>query len=323
MKRKLFISMIIACATVGLTGCSSSKKTALNVYNEYVDAISSSDFNTALNLVYVEDNTFIDEDTFEEALYNLNYNLPKASKVSSVKDKSDYWNFETANGSFELQVINNKIVLPELMTSLELYVPTGSNCTYNGVTLTPDYITYSDELETTYTIVAPYTVGTLEMHTSLFGDSEREVDPDVGDYFEFTLSDDMIDELSTAVLNEIKKLNDALDKADYDTVKSLLSQYVEDEDEQSRLIDKLKTNRKVEDVFTGYHDVTYTIKNATADLDTVSSIIADFNFNVSWTVGENSQAEMTTKGSFTIEKTDKDWNVISVDNWDFMILNGR
>lgn len=317
--KKFSMFAITAASLLLLTGCGEDKKAALALYNNYVTAIDMADYETAFQLTDATNNPFMTPEIFEESLNTLGVSYKAAIKA---KKSDDRWKFTVGDSESIYTIKDNKLAIPEIYTSLDLYVPTGSSCSYNNVPLTDDLITESDELETVYTIPnAPICTGNLHIDTVLFGSSDREVDPEIGDYNDFELSDEMTTDVGNLIIKEINNLNSTLETGDINQFKTVLSKFVIDVDEQQELTDNLCINRKLSEPFTSYRGISYTINNIKVDFTTSTIVDATVDFTAVWTIGENKTGTMDTIGEFSVERTDAGWNMIAVDKWDFMFLN--
>lgn len=319
MRKVAMLLLPITTATL-LVGCGEDKKTALNLYNEYVSAINDGDYSAAYQLTDAPENPYMSEDVFEDALFTIDTDFNLASKAK----RGDYgWNFTVGNTVYTYAIKDNKLIIPELYTSLELYVPTGASCTYNGVELSSDLITSSDELETVYTIrKAPISPGILHIDTELFGSTEREVDPEIGDYNDFTLSDDMLEEVSNVIIKELDALNTALETGDTEKFSKALEKYVESADERKALAENLYFNRKLSDPFTSYTNVIFDVNSISIDFNTPTEVNVITNFTIIWTVGEDKTATMPATGNFDVERIMNGWKLLNINTWEFMYLNG-
>lgn len=318
MKKFSLIATTVASLML-LTGCGEEKKAALKLYNDYVTAINTADYETAFELTDAANNPYMTVDLFEESLDTIGATYSTAEKA---KKADTSWEFAVGDFKVNYSIVDNKLVIPEVCTSVEVYVPTGSTCTYNGVLLTSDLITESDDLETTYTIPnAPVGIGVLHIDTALFGSSEREVDPEIGDYNDFELSEEMTTEVGGLIVNEINSLNAALETGDAAQFKAALSKFTSDTQEQQKLSDDLYINRKLSEPFTSFRGVNYTINDISADFTTSTSIDVSIGFTATWTIGENKTGTMETSGDFSVDRTEGGWTVTSINKWDFMFLN--
>ncbi len=318
MMKKL-LALAAASTLLLTTGCGEEKKAALKLYNDYVAAINSGDYAAAYQLTDATDNPYMSEEVFEETLYTISNTYSTASKAK----KGDIgWEFTVGESTVTYIIENNKLVIPELYTELELYVPTGSTCTYNGVTLSSDLISMSDDLETTYTLSnAPLAMGTLHIDTDLFGSNERIVDPEVGDYNEFTLSEDMISEIGNLIIKEINILNTELETGDTNKFVVALGKFITDDGEKRNLSEELYVNRKLSEPFVSYTGASYVVNGIEAEFTTATVVDVDVDFTATWTIGENKTGAMTTAGNFTVERIENGWKVLSINTWDFMRLN--
>lgn len=305
----LLSSMILS------TGCSGNK--VLSTYNSFVDAINNNDYSTAYNLTTASMNPFMDESLFKESVYVAGtfYKGTKAKKNDLGYD------IVTSNGTYNLQYMNNLLVIDDLFIELDLFVPSGSVCTYNGVLLEDSFITDDNGIETTYTINAPVAPGILHIATDVFGDSEREVDPIMGDENDFTMSSDMSVEISSFLESFLSSLNGIIDSGDKNTIIEELLKYNDDTEYVDTVVTNLMSNRRLSEPFTSYHNVNYKIKSIDAELQTSTTVEADLTFNVVWDVGEDKTANMTSNGSFILEKVIDGWSVVSINDFKFLYLN--
>lgn len=316
---KKLLALAAASTLLLTTGCGEEKKAALKLYNDYVAAINSGDYATAYQLTDATANPYMSEEVFEETLYTIDSTYSTASKA---KKGDAGWEFTVGESTVTYVIENNKLVMPEFYTELELYVPTGSTCAYNGVTLSSDLISMSDDLETTYTLNnAPLAMGTLHIDTALFGSSERVVDPEIGDYNEFTLSEDMISEIGNLIIKEINTLNTKLETGDTNRFMTALGKFITDDDEKRNLSEELYVNRKLSEPFVSYTGAYYVVNSIEADFTTATVVDVDVDFTATWTIGENKTGNMTTAGNFTVERIENGWKVLSINTWDFMRLN--
>lgn len=308
----------IAVSTMLLSGCGGKGDEVLTAYNTFVTAYNTADYETAYALTTASDNPFMTLEAFEESCYVLTTEYSTASKVKKGNLGYDF----TVDGSVVThQFTDNRIVIPELFTELELYTPTGSSCTYNGVTLTEDLITASDDLETVYTITnAPIGAGTLVIHTENFGSSERVVDPAIGDYNDFTLSETMTSTIGDIIVDEINKLNSDVE-TDTNKLRERITKYALEQTDVETLLSEITSNRNLKDPFTSYKNAKYTVESIAADFSTASEVSATVTFNVEWTVGEGKKATMQTTAGFIVTFVDGQWSLTSIKDWDFMILN--
>lgn len=317
---KKIILGITSAALLGVTftGCGSSN-VILDNYNNFVNALNNADYETAYEYIDTSQSLFMDVDAFEESTYSIETSFNTATKAK----KQDYgWEFTTSTGTLTYKVTSdNKLIIPELYTELELYVPTGSTCTYNSVSLTSDMISYSDEVETTYTITAPVSTGVLHIDTVSFGSSEREVDPALGDFNDFTLSSEYSQMYSDIIVDEITTINILLeDRDDTTKIEKELGKFVAGNEVQV-LLNKILDNRKLEDTFTSYHNAKYTVTDISINIDNPTTITASVGLNVVWEIGEGKESSMTTNGIFTLSNEEGNWKTIGVNNWDFMYLS--
>lgn len=318
MKRIKALVLPVASMII-LSGCGEEKDNVLKTYNSFVSAIDAGDYSTAYQLTDAVNNPYMSTEVFEETLMAIGATYGKASKV---KKADAGWEFTIGENTMIYSIVDNKLVLPNLYTELELYVPTGSECMYNNISLTDDLITYSNELETTYLLPnAPKGIGTLSISTELFGDSERLVDPETGDYNEYTLSDSMVAEVGDVIVKEITSINNVLETADTNVLVNTLRKYVADDAELRTLSEKLYSNRKLSDPFTSYTNTVYTVNNVNVDFITATTVEANVEFNVTWVIGENKTASMTTFGTYIIDRTINDWVITGIPDWEFMFLN--
>lgn len=306
---------LLLVGMVFTTGCSG--KTVLNTYNSFVDATNAGDYTTAYNLTTASMNPFMSEEVFEECLFIADdfYKGTKAKKNDLGFD------ITTANGIYSVQYVNDLLVIDDLFTELDLYVPSGSVCTYNGVVLEDSFITDDDGIETTYTINAPIAPGLLHISTSVFGDSEREVDPMMGDENDFTLSSDMSVEISNVIESVLNSLNTVIDTGDKASIKDSLLVYNQDADYVDSIVNSLLTNRRLSEPFTSYHNAVYTVKGIYVDLQTSTTVNADVTFDIVWNVGEDKTSNMMNSSSFTLEKVVDGWSIVGMDDFNFLYLN--
>lgn len=316
MRKKLTI--VIVASMFIITGCGKTN-TVLTNYNSFVECVNTGDYFTAYDYVDTSKCMFMTPESFEESMYFIDTIFYKADKV---KENNGSWNFISGDVSQSYAVSSEgKLILPELTTSLELYVPTGSSCTYNGVALNSSMITSSNEIETVYTIQAPISPGILHIDTELFGSSERTVDPTFGDYNNFSISDELSNSMGNAILSEVNLINNTLESGDKNKTSDLLGKYMTDTSKLDSYLNDFLDNRKLEDTFTSYHSPVYKISRINLDLDTTTSVIADVKFTVNWQVGEGAEVSMNTSGKFKVAYLDNSWKVTSIDNWDFMYLS--
>lgn len=320
--KKCFVLALVG-SLLTLTGCGQSNK-MVDSFNAFVNDIDSGDYTSALALTTLADNHFINEELFEQAVDYSGLYWTSATDAEKIKGTENTWNFSTKAGTITcIYDTNGRLNLSELLTDVELYVPTGSECCYNGVELTSDMISISDELETTYTIKAPVVPGTLTINAPLFGEIECTVDPEFGYNSELELPEDLVDSAKTVLLGEINKLNSFLDKDDVTGLSNELQSFIEDKKSVDSLVSDLLNNRKIADEYTSYHNATYAISDISSELLSADSIKLYCTFNVVWVIGENGSSGMTVDTSFVMKKSEEGWKVVSVDDWNFLFLNGR
>lgn len=312
---KLSCLLCLSSSLVFNSGCSGNK--VLKLYNSFVNAVNSGDYATAYSLTTLQYNPFMTEDAFEDSIFENGdfYTGTKAKKNDLGYD------ITTPEGIYTVQITNNLLVIDDLVTELELYVPSGSVCTYNGASLDSSFITEDDGIETTYTITAPISIGVLHISTEAFGDSEREVDPFMGDENDFTLSSEMSIDIGDSAIKAIDAINNSITTGDKETIKSELNKYNQDFDYTDKFADKLITNRKIDEPFVSYHDVVFNTKGVEAELSSSTTVDATITFNVNWKVGEDKEASSDVVAIMKLEKTSSSWDVVSIDNYDFLLLN--
>lgn len=311
------LSIIILASMLMLTGCGDNS-TVLNTYNAFVESVNNGDYATAYNYVDTSSCMFMNAEVFEESMYCIDTVFYKAEKA---KENKGSWNFITGDlvQTFNLND-DGKLLLPDLITELDLYVPTGSLCSYNGINLNDSMITSSNELETVYTIQAPIAPGVLHIENNLFGSSERTVDPEIGDTNDFSISNEISESIGNAIIVNINNINSALESKNIDTIKDILKGYITDNKLLDNYTQDFISNRKLEDTFTSYHNPVYTISSLKCDLETSSSVDVSASFDVTWEVGEGTTASMSTKGDFVLSNNGEGWTVDSINSWDFMYL---
>lgn len=320
--KKCFVPAFVGGLLI-LTGCGQSNK-MVDSFNAFVNDINSGDYTSALALTTLADNRFINEELFEQAIDYSGLYWTSATDAEKIKGTENTWNFSTKDDTVTcIYDTNGRLNLSELLTDVELYVPTGSECCYNGVELTTDMISMSDELETTYTIKAPIVPGVLTINAPLFGEIECTVDPEFGYNDELELPEDLVDSAKTVLLEEINKLNSFLDKGDVTGLSNELQNFVNDKKSLELLVSTLSDNRKITDEFTSYHNATYAISDISSELLSADSIKLHCTFNVVWVIGESGSSGMTVDSSFDMRKSEEGWTVTSIDDWNFLFLNGR
>ena len=156
---------IIVCFLVVflLTGCGSSNafKSPDSVSLEMVKLLSNGSYKKASELLYVEDNTFIDEKGFEQYLIDNQLNIKDNKKIELVEDDSKDEKDITSK-IVKVKIDNNKIF--ELDTkskdgkwyvdigdsyydsNLTIQVPKGSVVKLNGITLDKSKYTTEEEV---------------------------------------------------------------------------------------------------------------------------------------------------------------------------------
>ena len=320
--KRCFVPAVVGILLT-LTGCGQSDK-MVNSFNTFVNSVNTGDYTSALALTTLADNHFINEELFEESIDYAGICWTPATNAEKVKGAENTWSFNTSDGTITCTYdANGKLNLSKLLTDVELYVPTSSVCSYNGVELTADMISTSNDLETTYTINAPVVPGVLSINAPLFGEIESTVDPEFGYSNELELPEDLVDSAKTVLLAEINKLNSFLDNNDSEGLYNELQSFIDDEKSIDSLVSNLLDNRKITDEFTSYHNATYAISDISSELVSADSIKLNCSFNVVWVIGESGSSGMTVDTSFVMRKSDKGWEVVSVDDWNFLFLNGR
>ena len=305
---------------ISLVGCGSEKK-ELIIYNTFMQYVNNYDYSNAYALLDETQSVYMSDKDLEDCLYYIDYDLVPAKKI--VKEEN-LWKFYDNNDNVSYTMSgnvlssNDKLIIPDFYTSLDLYVPTGSICKYNDIELNSDLITSTNDIETTYTIKAPLSKGKLSIYNELFGNYEREVDPIVGDFNDFEISNEVLNELSNVVINEINKINNLLE-TDTESFKNEIKKF-ESNTEADKLISHILDNRRLSDSFTSYHSPVYRIVDLDFEFETSEAIKLSVDFKIDWVIGEGKYTSMNNKGEFILSH-DTSWNVSDINDWSFMILS--
>lgn len=313
---KPLLAMCLMCITT--TSCGGD--TVLKNYNSLVKAVATGDYESICSYLDTTSSEYMTKDVLAESidLSGIVFETGKSAK------KTDNGYIITTNSGLSQEFAlstDGLFEVPDLFTNLDLYVPTGSECSYNGLPLTDDYISYSDSLETTYTIVAPIAPGILTINTPIFGDMSREVDPMIGDINEMEFSDDIYSMLSEVIIGEIDTMNDMIKNNDINTLKESFSKFGISDSELDKFTESILDNRQLDNPFTAYRNPVYGVDEITADMQSATEVSVNITFTVSWSIGEGTGASSVTTGSFLMEVIDGVWTIKNISDWSFMNLS--
>jgi len=310
----IYIPVVISFSLL-LTGC--EKDDILSTYNSFVILVNSGEYESAYSLTTASDNPYMSEEVFEECLYEID----DLYQGISIKKNESYWDITTSYGVYQYGYVDGRLVIDDLFTELELYAPINSTCYYNSVLLDEGLVTDNDGIEKTYTITAPVTEGTFRIVTDNYGESERIVDPFMGDTNTFNVSNEISDEIGNTIVNWVSSINTLIDANDKESLKAELLKYNTDEDYVASIIFEILTNRNINDPFTCYTNVLYSFESVDVDMSGSDYQTVTVNFSVDWTIGEAMNASMDTVGIFKISKDTGSWSIKTIDDYSFLILN--
>jgi hypothetical protein len=326
--KRIKLLPIITSSLLLFSGCSDKELKA--DANVFFYAVNNEDYNTAYNYTDLSRYEFITPEEFWDAYISYGYSAPQ-SNVKKVKEEDGYVEIIFENGNItNLPVVayNGKLCysFPDLYTTdVDITALSGSAITINGKEVSRSYVTGSDDVYDYYVIDALANVDNEITITNALDASTQTVNPE----YNIVESSSVSSETSINALASFQSsLNRMYQLIEADAFTDEIKDYLPEEYSDRDLFDSFKKevlkNRKLDEKYTSYHDVSITLepqKDNVATTITSDTLSIPTIARMSWIVGEDYNYNAVYNINLTLKIDDNgDWRLAFMNDDAYKII---